>query len=97
MNAIRLKTEYLKNPIAIDIVKPRLFRNCAGGTQQTAYRILCRDEQQNVLWDSGKVESASMQTVYAGVPLTSRSRQTRAGRLVPLPLFAPSAVLWFSL
>lgn len=36
MNAIRLKTEYLKNPIDIDIVKPRLFWNCAGGTQQTA-------------------------------------------------------------
>lgn len=55
MNAIRLKTEYLKNPIAIDIVKPRLFWNCAGGN--TAGSV---------------VESASMQTVYAGVPLTSR-------------------------
>ena len=97
MNAIRLKTEYLKNPIGIDIVKPWLFWNCAGGTRQAACRILCRDEQQNVLWDFGKVESASMHTVYAGVPLTSRSRQTRAGRLVPLPLFTPSAVLWFSL
>ena len=97
MTAIHLKTEYLKNPISIDIVKPRLFWNCAGGTRQAAYRILCRDEQQNVLWDSGKMESASMQTVYAGVPLTSRSRQTRAERLVPLPLFAPSAVLWLSL
>lgn len=73
MNAIRLKTEYLKNSIGIDMVKPRLFWNCAGGTRQTAYQLLCRDEQQNVLWDSGKVESASMQTIYAGVPLTSRS------------------------
>lgn len=36
MNAIRLKIEYLKNPIGIDIVKPRLFWNCAGGTRQTA-------------------------------------------------------------
>lgn len=37
MNAIRLKTEYLKNPIGIDIVKPRLFWNCAGGW----YRCHC--------------------------------------------------------
>lgn len=74
MNAIRLKTEYLKNPIGIDIVKPRLFWNCAEGVQQTAYRIVCRDENENVLWDSGRVESSSMQAVYAGVPLASRTR-----------------------
>lgn len=54
MNAIRLKTEYLKNPIGMDIVKPRLFWNCAEGVRQTAYRIVCRDEHENVLWDSGR-------------------------------------------
>lgn len=74
MNAIRLKTEYLKNPIGMDIVKPRLFWNCAEGVRQTAYRIVCRDEHENVLWDSGRVESSSMQAVYAGVPLASRTR-----------------------
>lgn len=31
MNAIRLKTEYLKHPIGMDIVKPQLFWNCAEG------------------------------------------------------------------
>ncbi len=74
MNAIRLKTEYLKNPIGMDIVKPRLFWNCAEGMRQTAYRIVCQDEHENVLWDSGRVESSSMQAVYAGVPLASRTR-----------------------
>lgn len=53
MNAIRLKTEYLKNPIGID-------------------------------------EPLKEQEFAA-------DRQTHAGRLVPLPLFTPSAVLWFSL
>ena len=73
MNAIRLKTEYLKHPIGLDIVKPQLFWNCAEGVRQTAYRIVCRDENENVLWDSGRVESSSMQAVYAGVPLASRT------------------------
>lgn len=31
MNAIRLKTEYLKHPIGMDIVKPQLFWNCVEG------------------------------------------------------------------
>ena len=74
MNAIRLKTEYLKHPIGLDIVKPQLFWNCAEGVRQTAYRIVCRDENENVLWDSGRVESSSMQAVYAGVPLASLTR-----------------------
>lgn len=68
MNAIRLKTEYLKHPIGMDIVKPQLFWNCVeGGVLQTAYRIVCRDEHENLLWDSGRVESSSIQAVYAGV------------------------------
>jgi len=49
MNAIRLKTEYLKHPIGLDIVKPQLFWNCAEGVRQTAYRIVCRDEHENLL------------------------------------------------
>lgn len=28
MKAIRLKTEYLENPIGLDIRRPRLFWNC---------------------------------------------------------------------
>lgn len=33
MNAIRLKTEYLKNPRGIDFTAPRLLWNCEGGVQ----------------------------------------------------------------
>ena len=54
MKAVRLKTEYLNNPIGIDIQHPRIFWNCEGGVKQTAYRIVTEK------WDSGKVESAGM-------------------------------------
>ena len=72
MKAIRLKTEYLKNPLGIDFTAPRLFWNCADGVRQTAYQVICRDESENLLWDSGKIESHSMCTNYAGTPLHSR-------------------------
>ncbi len=58
MKAINLKTEYLKNPIGIDIKSPRIFWNCEGGKKQTAYRIVADN------WDSGKVESGSMYAEY---------------------------------
>lgn len=54
MKAINLKTEYLKNPLGIDIENPRVIWNCEGGVTQTAYQIVTDD------WDSGKVESGSM-------------------------------------
>ena len=38
MNAIRLRTEYLENPLGIDIPHPRLMWNCFGGKRQTADR-----------------------------------------------------------
>ena len=40
MRAIRLQTEYLKNPVGIDMEHPRLFWNCEGGMRQSACRIL---------------------------------------------------------
>ena len=57
MKAINIKTEYLKNPLGIDIENPRIMWNCEDGVTQTAYQIIT-DE-----WDSGKVESGSMRAV----------------------------------
>ena len=57
MKAINIKTEYLKNPLGIDIENPRVMWNCEGGVTQTAYQIVTDD------WDSGKVESNSMRAV----------------------------------
>ncbi len=66
MKAIRLRTEYLCDPLGIDIQKPRLQWNCEGGVKQTAYQIRCQN------WDSGRTESNSMQAVY---PHTLASRE----------------------
>lgn len=75
MKAINLKTEYLNNPIGIDIVKPRLFWNCEGGVEQTAYSVLAKDSSGNVLWDSGKVESQQMTHIpWGGDELGSRTQ-----------------------
>ncbi|UKI23765.1 MAG: hypothetical protein L6V88_05115 [Anaerotruncus sp.] len=57
MKAINIKTEYLKNPLGIDIENPRVMWNCEGGVTQTAYQIVTDD------WDSGKIESNSMRAV----------------------------------
>ena len=67
MRAIRLRTEYLKNPLGIDVRQPRLMWNCDGGVKQTAYQIVTES------WDSGKIASSSMQAVYPR-ELQSRER-----------------------
>ncbi|MGM9586125.1 MAG: family 78 glycoside hydrolase catalytic domain [Candidatus Limivicinus sp.] len=74
MLAVNVKTEYLHDPMGIDIVQPRLFWNCEGGVTQTAYQILCRDEEGHTLWDSGKTPGNAMRAQYAGEALKSRSR-----------------------
>ncbi len=74
MNAINLKTEYLRSPIGIDIVKPRFSWNCEGGSKQTAYQIVAKVSGETV-WNSGKVESSSMTHIpYGGRALKSRER-----------------------
>lgn len=69
MKAVRLKTEYLKDPIGVDFKSPRLMWNCEGGVKQTAYRIITDK------WDSGKVASSSMHADYP-VPMSDRERVT---------------------
>ena len=66
MKAVRLRTEYLNDPIGIDLRHPRLFWNCEGGKKQTAYRITTEH------WDSGKVESCTMRAEY---PMELHSRE----------------------
>ena len=72
MKAIRLKTEFLTNPIGVDFQKPLLTWNCEGDIKQTAYQIIAKCNGA-VVWDSGKVESDSMRTTYPE-PLCSRQR-----------------------
>ena len=39
MQAIRLRTEHMENPMGIDVEHPYLSWNCEGGITQTAYEI----------------------------------------------------------
>ena len=67
MKAIRIKTEFLSNPIGVDFQHPIITWNCEGGIKQTAYRIVASSG-----WDSGKVESDSMRATY---PSKLKSRE----------------------
>ena len=74
MKAVRLKTEYLTNPVGIDSKSPRLYWNCEGGIKQTAYQIIAKVNRKTV-WNSGKVESSAMSHIpYGGPELHSRQR-----------------------
>lgn len=74
MKAVNLRTEYLRNPLGIDITTPRLYWNCEGGSKQTAYQIIAKVNGKTV-WNSGKVESSSMTHIpYGGRALRSRER-----------------------
>lgn len=76
MKAIRLRTNYLKEPLGLGNPHPRFYWNCQGGQRQTAYQILCQRDGR-VIWDSGKVSSSSMTHIpYGGEPLGSRERVT---------------------
>lgn len=79
MKAVRLKTEYLQDPLGIDIPHPRLFWTCEDGITQSAFQILAATDGRTV-WDSGKVPSGSMHADYPNA-LASRQRVSwrRAG------------------
>ncbi len=82
--AVRLRCEYLANPLGIDTRWPRLswlLESDEPGQKQTAYRILVASTEEQLakdeadLWDSGKVASSETANVpYAGRPLKSRQR-----------------------
>ncbi len=74
MKAIRLRTEYLYDPIGIDTQSPCLLWNCEDGLLQSAYEIEAGP------WHSGKVISPSMRAVYP-LPLHSREKVTWRVRL----------------
>ena len=76
MKAIRLRVEYLSQPLGLGIAKPRFYWNCEGGEKQTAYQIVCKRSGETI-WDSGRVESSAMTHIlYEGAPLHSLDRVT---------------------
>ena len=65
MKAIRIKTEYLTNPVGIDVKCPVITWCCEGGERQTAYRIVAKCGE-TIAWDSDRVETGSMRAIYQG-------------------------------
>jgi len=80
LEAVSLRTEYLENPLGLDVKKPRLswkLRSDGRNVMQNAYQVqVSRSESfTDVIWDSGKVESSVSHGVrYAGPQLKSMER-----------------------
>jgi len=75
-----LTVEYRKTPLGIDVERPRFGWQMVApagqrGYAQTAYRIVVKDPQGNVAWDSGRVKSSESVAIrYAGQPLKPATR-----------------------
>jgi len=81
---VRLRCEYMENPLGIDSAKPHLSwqsDNAERNWRQSAYQILVAGSADRFragnadVWDSGKVKSGeSVGVVYGGPKLESRKR-----------------------
>ncbi|MFX1323933.1 MAG: family 78 glycoside hydrolase catalytic domain [Promethearchaeota archaeon] len=78
-----LRTEFLINPLGIDILNPRLSWELftkERGLQQKAYRVQCArtknniDSNSNLLWDSGIINESTTIIRYQGLALISSER-----------------------
>ena len=79
LKANRLRTEYLENPVGIDIKRPRFGWNLEGNSKkQTAFEIRAAHSESEFesgeIWNSGKVISHSMQHHEYGKKLSTRER-----------------------
>ncbi len=84
MSPVSPTCEYLRNPLGIDVMQPRLswsFAHNDRGSAQSAYQVLVASSEELLkadtgdLWDSGKIESnQSVFVEYAGKPLESEMR-----------------------
>lgn len=76
----RLRCEYRKNPLGIDVLQPRLsWQLTAAGRniRQKSYQIQVAADSKmtDLIWDSGQVESEqSLHVEYEGPSLSSRTR-----------------------
>ncbi|MHB0864974.1 glycoside hydrolase family 78 protein [Paenibacillus sp. SEL3] len=77
MKIVDLRTEYRKNPVGLDVRKPRFSWKLVSeeqNVQQTAYRIQVTTDG-NSIWDTGKLESdTSIHVEYAGLDLAASTR-----------------------
>ena len=73
-----LTVEYATEPNGVDVASPRFgWQMLTGrkGAAQQNWKIVVKDEEGRVMWDSGEVSgSRSLGIPYAGKPLAPRSR-----------------------
>lgn len=69
-----LKTNHLVNPVGIDVKEVYLYWKVDNCISQSAYRVVAKDEDGNLVWDSEKVESSSMTNIRYPNSLESRQR-----------------------
>lgn len=81
MIAVHLHTQYMKEPVGIDITSPLLSWNCEGGKKQTAYQIIACDDTGKTLWNTGRVISSDMFVRWDGKPVPMKTRITWKVRL----------------
>ncbi|RTE09191.1 family 78 glycoside hydrolase catalytic domain [Paenibacillus whitsoniae] len=80
LEVIALRTEYLENPLGLDVARPRLgwkLRSDGRNVLQIAYQVQASATEgfTNTVWDSGKVETSQSQgIVYEGPELRSLER-----------------------
>lgn len=65
MDAVKLRTEHMKNPIGLGCSNPFLSWICKNGVRQTAYEISASCKGWEV-WNSGKVKTGDMHCLYGG-------------------------------
>ena len=74
---VNLKTQGLVNPVGVNELQPEFswqMLSSATGAKQTSYHIIVKDAQNEVVWDSGVVQSAqSVGVLYNGASLTAAS------------------------
>lgn len=79
-NVVNLKTEYQQTPLGLDILQPNFSWQMSGdsgsfGNVQNAYQVKVADENQTIMWDTGKVESGvSVGITYNGKSLAASMR-----------------------
>ena len=80
LQLIDLRTEYMKNPLGLDVDKPRfswILKSEANNTVQSSYRIIIKEMRTDgkIVWDSGLIaDDQSIHIEYSGEALKPMSR-----------------------
>lgn len=96
MQAVRLRTENLNNPIGISSRKPVLSWNCEGGKRQSAYRILAYDADRIETGFERSFSELSNQRAGSEQKAAEGSTSTGAARSTEADMSMQGAVIWDS-